>query len=70
LVADVVDVVGVVELDIDGPDSLGSGAACASVAAPTITMATRELVAKSLRIMSKFRFQCARSAHPYLLYER
>ncbi len=69
LVADVVDVVGVVEFDIDGPDSLGSGAACASAAAPTITMAARPLVAKSLRIMSTFRFQCARSAHPYLLYE-
>jgi hypothetical protein len=45
----VVDVVG--EFDIDGPDSLGFGAADASAAAPMMTMPARKLVAKSLRIM-------------------
>jgi hypothetical protein len=58
LVADVVVVVGVVgEFDIDGPDSLGFGAADASAVAPMMTMPARQLVAKSLRIMIHTLFQ-------------
>jgi len=58
LVADVVVVVGVVgESDIDGPDSLGFGAADASAVAPMMTMPARQLVAKSLRIMIHTLFQ-------------
>ena len=52
MVADVVVVVGVVgEFDIDGPDSLGFGAADASAVAPIMAMPARQLVAKSLSIM-------------------
>ena len=58
MVADVVVVVGVVgESDIDGPDSLGFGAADASAVAPMMTMPARQLVAKSLRIMIHTLFQ-------------
>lgn len=37
--------------DIEGPDSLGFGAACAIAAAPMMTMPARQLVAKTLRFM-------------------
>jgi hypothetical protein len=58
LVADVVVVVGVVgEFDIDGPDSLGFGAADASAVAPMMTMPARQLVAKILSIMIHTPFQ-------------
>jgi hypothetical protein len=57
LLADVIEVVGVVEFDIDGPDSPGFGAAFASTAAAMMIVPARQLVAKSLRIMSTLRFQ-------------
>ena len=58
MVADVVVVVGVVgESDVDGPDSLGFGAADASAVAPIMAMPARQLVAKSLRIMIHTLFQ-------------
>jgi hypothetical protein len=64
LVADVVEVVVVVEFDNDDPESLGSGAACASATAPMMTNAAREHAAKSLWVMITFRSRCAHSAHP------
>jgi hypothetical protein len=57
LLGDVVDVVGVVEFDIDGPDSPRFGAAYASTAAAMMIVPARKLVAKCLRIMSALRFQ-------------
>jgi hypothetical protein len=70
LLADVVDVVGVVELDIDGPDSPRFGAALASAAAAMMIVPARQLVAKTLRIMSTLRFRYAPSVYPYQLHER
>jgi hypothetical protein len=68
LVADVVVVVGVVgEFDINGPDSLGFGAAFASAAAPMTTMPARQLVAKSLRIMIHTLFQVRTLGAPHAL---
>jgi len=55
LLADVVDVVGVIEFDIDGPDSPGFGPPSASNAAAMAIVPARKLVAKILRIMSKLR---------------
>lgn len=57
MLGDVVEVVGVVEFDIDGPDSLGFGTAFANAAAATMIVPARQLVAKSLRIMSTLRSQ-------------
>ena len=58
MVADVVVEVGVVgESDIDGPDSLGFGAADANAVAPMMPMPARQLAAKSLSIMIHTLFQ-------------
>lgn len=58
MVADVVVVIGVVgESDIDGPDSLGFGAADASAVAPIMAVPARQLVTKILSIMIHTLFQ-------------
>jgi hypothetical protein len=63
-----VDVVVVGEFDMDGPDSLGVGAAFASIATPVTAAPTRQVAAKSLSIMSTLHFRYA-PLRTYTWYE-
>jgi hypothetical protein len=66
LVADVVEVVVVVESDIDGPDPFG--AVEASATTPTMIKPATQLAAKILRIMITFHPGTAPRGGPCTLY--